>query len=54
MKKKTVFSSQKSHFFMDITFAFFFLRIETSIIKTPMKKNGILVKKSLGSPGSDR
>jgi len=33
----------------------FFLRIETSIIKTPTKtKHGIFVKKSLGSAGSDR
>jgi len=29
-------------------------KIETSIIKTPTKKNGIFVKISLGSAGSDR
>ena len=33
---------------------FIFLRIETSIIKTSTEKNGIFVKKSLGSAGSDR
>ena len=33
---------------------FLLLRIETSIIKTPTKKNSIFVKKSLGSAGSGR
>ena len=35
-------------------FVCFFLRMETSIIKTQTKKNSIFVKKSLGSAGSDR
>jgi len=37
-----------------IIFLLLLLRIETSIIKTTMKKNGIFLKKSLGSAGSDR
>jgi len=32
----------------------FFLRIETSILKTPTKKNAIFVKTSLGPAGLDR
>jgi len=32
----------------------FFLRIKTSIIKTPTKKERYFRKKSLGSAGSDR
>jgi len=35
-------------------FVFVFLRIETSIMKTPTKKYGIFVKKSPGSADSDR